>query len=110
MEPVIFSFDVAFRDGAIWLGLVCANSYGSLLATWLHHFAADSIGPSPEQGELEGLIKAIELAQDLGIQLFHLQSDTKDLIEAFQSKAFDLYPQLSARMDHLLSLLASFNF
>ncbi|PKI38330.1 hypothetical protein CRG98_041288 [Punica granatum] len=33
------------------------------------------------QGELDGFIKAAEIARDMNIQQFHLSSDAKDLID-----------------------------
>ncbi|OWM69772.1 hypothetical protein CDL15_Pgr025621 [Punica granatum] len=61
----------AFKDGKAWLGIVCTNSFGSMISAWSFDSA---ITASPMQGELDGFIKAAEITRDMNIQQFHSQA------------------------------------
>lgn len=70
IEPIVFNILAAFQNSEIWIGIICTNRFGPLLAAWPFPFV--EAAPSPEQGELEGLIKTAELEKELRIQCLHL--------------------------------------
>lgn len=85
MDVVHFTSNVAVHKKLKWLGIASINAFGSLVAAWSY----PSTATAPEQGEMEGLIKAIELARELQLANLILVGDAMDLV---QSNSFDLYP------------------
>lgn len=59
-------------------------------------------------GELEGITRAIALAQEMDLQRLQLLSDAKDLVDAIQSNSFDQKPQLVEGIDYNLRILSKF--
>lgn len=70
------------------------------MAAWSLACATTLAASAAKQGELEAVIKAIELAQHMELKHLYFLTDAMDLVPSLQSNWFDQQPHLAARLTH----------
>lgn len=59
-------------------------------------------------GEMDGIIKTIEVSKEMKIIRLQFSSDIKDLVDFFPIEIYHSLPSLEGKKDSILSILSSF--